>query len=364
MDRRSFIRNATAVAGVLSATSAMAAPAIAQGLKEIRMVTTWPRGFAGLGSAAQRIADRITLISGGRMKVQLFAADEMAPAFGVFDAVSTGKAEMYHGAEYYWDKKHKAYPFFTTVPLGMTAHEIEAWVHFGGGQELWDELAAQFGLKCFLAANTGVQMGGWYQTPITTLEEIKNLKIRMPGLGAEVIRRLGGEAIAIPAGEILEALKSGKINAAEWIGPWNDREFGLHRVLKNYMFPGFHEPGTALSLGINKKFWDSLKKDEQEIIKASCSAENSIMIAEFNARNGEALADLLTNHGVKLHIYPKPVWAEIARVSRDVVNEIGATDDISRRILQSWTDFQKSVSEWQQISDISYIAYRSLTSRR
>ncbi|MGB0085760.1 MAG: TRAP transporter substrate-binding protein [Rhodomicrobiaceae bacterium] len=327
------------------------------------MATSWPRDFPGLGTGADRVAKRITTLSNGRLRVKLFAAGELVPAFGVFDAVASGKVEMYHSAEYYWDKKHQAFPFFCTVPLGMTAHELEAWMDFGGGQELWDELSAPFGVKGFLAGNTGVQMGGWFQQPITSLDHIKALKMRIPGLGGEVIKRLGGETVVVPGGEILAALKSGKINAAEWVGPWDDRAFGFQNILKTYMFPGFHEPGTGLSLGMNKKFWDGLKKEDQEIIRASASAENSVMMAEYNARNGEALAQLTENDGVKLHIFPKDVWGEFAKASRDIVTEIGRVDDLSDRIVQSWVSFQKRVSEWQQISDISYTAFRSITLR-
>jgi TRAP-type mannitol/chloroaromatic compound transport system substrate-binding protein len=361
MDRRKFLWVSTAAAAAAGGT--LAKPALAQSAKDIKLVTTWPRDFPGLGVGADRIAKRITTLSGGRLRVKLFAAGELVPAFDSFDAVASGNAEMYHGAEYYWDKKHKAFPFFCAVPVGMTAHEIEAWIHFGGGQKLWDELSGQFGVKSFLAGNTGVQMGGWFQTPIKTLDQIKDLKMRIPGLGGEVIKRLGGQAINVPGGEILDALKSGRINAAEWVGPYNDQAFGLYKVLKNYMFPGFHEPGTALSLGLNKAFWEGLSPEDQEIIRVSASAENDIMMAEFNARNGQALAELTEDQGVKLHIFPKDVWAGFARVSRDVVQEIGTVDRLSAQLLQSWNDFQKRVSEWQQISDISYTAFRSITQR-
>ena len=362
MHRRKFLRASSAA--VIAAGGGLATPALAQGVKEIKLVTTWPRDFPGLGVGADRVAKRITALSGGRMQVKLLAAGELVPAFDSFDAVSSGQAQMYHGAEYYWEKKHRAFPFFCSVPVGMTAHELEAWIHFGGGQELWDELSGQFGIKCFMAGNTGVQMGGWFRTPIKSVSQIKDLKMRIPGLGGEVVRRLGGEAVNLPGGQILEALKTGRITAAEWVGPYNDQAFGLHTVLKNYMFPGFHEPGTGLSLGINKAFWEGLSAQEQEIIRASAAAENDIMMAEFNARNGLALADLIENQGVKLHIFSKDVWSQIAKTAQEVVREIGTVDELGNRILQSWTNFQRRVSEWQQISDISYTAFRSLTLRQ
>ncbi|MBX2806340.1 MAG: TRAP transporter substrate-binding protein [Hyphomicrobiales bacterium] len=350
----------------LAATGAVAAafptPAFSQNKNEIRLVTTWPKG-SGLNNAAERLGNRITKISEGRLQVTTYAAGELVEPLDSFDAVSSGDVEMYHAAEIYWGDKHKAFPFYTGVPVGMTTHEIEAWVHVGGGQELWDELSAQFGIKLLLAGNTGVQMGGWFQEPIKSVDQIKSLKMRIPGLGGEVIRRLGGEVVNLPGSEILGALQSGRLNAAEWNSPWLDMEFGIHTVLKTYMFPGFHEPGTGQSLGINKAFWDGLTDTDREIIKASASAENDILMAQFNAKNGIALGQLVEKQGVKLSIFPKEVWTEFAKVSREVIMEIGDVDLLGARILQSWLRFQKRVSEWQQISDISYTAFRSIALR-
>lgn len=360
MDRRRFVAGAGTTAAAL-ASGAIAAPAVAQGLRELKMVTTWPRDFPGLGTGAQRLADQITRISGGKLRVKLFAAGEMVPAFEAFDAVARGDAQMYHAADYYWQKRHKAYNFFTSVPMGMTALELDAWIKFGGGQALWDELSAQFGIKPLLAGNTGVQMGGWFQKPITSLNDMAGLKMRIPGLGGEVVRRMGGQAIVMPGGEIPDALASGKINAAEWVGPYNDKAFGLHNYLKYYMFPGFQEPGTGICLGLNRGFWQSLGDTDRAIIEAAATAENNNMLAEYNANNGDALADLQNKEGVKLHIMPQDVWTEIAKVSREVIDEVGNTDKLSQKVLRSFKDFGARVSEWQRVSDISYVAYRSIT---
>ncbi len=360
MDRRRFMT----AAGMLSAgvaTGGLSAPALAVGAREIRLVTTWPRGFPGLGTGAQRLADTITRASGGRWSVRLFAAGEMVSAFEAFDAVARGDAQMYHAADYYWQSKHPAYNFFTSVPLGMTALEFDAWIRFGGGQALWDELSAQFGIKPLLAGNTGVQMGGWFKTPIRSIADLKQLKMRIPGLGGEVVRRLGGHAIVMPGGEIPDALASGKINAAEWVGPYNDQAFGLHKYLKHYMFPGFQEPGTGVCLGVNRGFWESLDDSDRTIIEMAAAAENNIMLAEYNANNGNALAELQGNEGVKLHIYPQVVWQEIAKISREVVEEVGGTDELGKRILSSFKRFGERVSEWQRVSNISYAAYRAIT---
>lgn len=355
MERRKFLQGA-AVASAGAAT--LSTPAIAQGKKMIRMVTTWPKNFPGLGTGAQRVADRITAMTDGRLNVKLFAAGELVPPFESFDAVSTGAAEMYHGAEYYWQGKNKGFNFFATVPLGMTSQELESWVHFGGGQKLWDELAGQFGVKAFLAGNTGVQMGGWFRNPIKSLDDMKGLKMRMPGLGGEVLRQLGASAVALPGGEIFPALQAGTIDATEWVGPYNDMAFGFQKILKNYMYPGFHEPGLGLSVGTNKKWFDGLSSSDQAIIEAACSAENDMMLAEYNARNGDALDKMISQDGVKLMKFPDEVFDQIAKISQSVVADVANAGPIEKRIYDSFAKFRKEVANWTSISDFAYMEAR------
>ncbi|MCB1476433.1 MAG: TRAP transporter substrate-binding protein, partial [Rhodobiaceae bacterium] len=257
MDRRSFLTKAGLASGAVAA-SALATPAISQGKMELKMVTTWPKNFPGLGTGAQRVADRITAMTEGRITVKLYAAGELVPPFESFDAVSQGTADMYHGADYYWQGKHKGFNFFTAVPLGLTANELDGWVNHGGGQALWDELAGGFNVKPLMAGNTGVQMGGWFAKEIKSLEDLKGLKFRMPGLGGEVLRQLGASVVALPGGEIFPALQSGAIDGTEWVGPWNDMAFGFYKVVKYYYWPGFHEPGSGLACGVNKGVWEKL----------------------------------------------------------------------------------------------------------
>ncbi|MGF1658824.1 MAG: TRAP transporter substrate-binding protein [Rubrimonas sp.] len=354
MDRRNFLT--AGVAG--AAAGALAAPAIAQDKQVVRMVTTWPRNFPGLGTGAQRVADRITAASGGRIEVKLFAAGELVPPFESFDAVATGAAEMYHGAEYYWQGKHKGYNFFAAVPMGLTGQELQAWVHFGGGRELWDELGAKFGVKGFLAGNTGVQFGGWFRNPILSMDDMKGLKMRIPGLGGEVLRAVGASAVSLPGGEIFPALQAGTIDATEWVGPYNDLAFGFHNILKTYMYPGFHEPGSGLSVGINMGWWDSLSAADKVMIEACCSAENDVMTAEFNARNGGALAALVNEHGVQLHRFPDEVFAELAKASEDVLAAVGSEDELGGRIFESFRTFRASVAAYTKLSEEAYTAAR------
>lgn len=325
----------------------------------MKLVTSWPRNFPGLGTGAQRIADRITLTSGGRLDVKLFSAGELVPAFGVQDAVSSGDAHMYHSAEYYFEKKNRAFNFFTTVPLGLTTKEMNAWIAYGGGQKLWDELSGQFGVKSLLAGNSGVQMGGWFREPIKSIDDMQGLKIRMPGLGGEALRQIGADAISLPGGEIFDAIQSGKIDATEWVGPYNDLAFGIQKLLKTYMYPGFHEPGTVTALGINLAWWNGLDESDRILITACAEAENDFMVAEYNANNGFSLRELRFEHGVVLEPFPKEVWDEIAKVGDQVVADAARGDLLSAKIYASYTRFRKSVAGWSEISDQAYLRARA-----
>lgn len=268
MKRRSFIQtSAIAAAG----TAALATPHIAKAARNLTMVTTWPKNLPGTDVAAREFANNVGAMSNGELNITVYSSGELVPPFESFDAVSSGTADIYHVAEYYWQGKHKAFNFFTTVPFGMTATEMDAWLMHGGGQALWDELSAQFNIKALAAGNTGVQMGGWYNIEINAADDLKGLKIRMPGLGGEVLRRIGAAVVTLPASEIFAAFESGTIDATEWIGPWNDLAFGLHKVAKYYYYPGFHEPGPTLSMGFNKGFWDSLSDGERAIMRAAAT---------------------------------------------------------------------------------------------
>ena len=340
--------------------AAPAAPAVAKGKRELKMVTTWPKNFPGLGTGAQRLADTITAMTDGALTVKLYAAGELVPAMESFAAVSGGNADMYHGAEYYWQGKHKAFNFFTAVPFGLTANEMDAWLNFGGGQALWDELAAGFNLKSFAAGNTGVQMGGWFNKEINTLEDYKGLKIRMPGLGGEVLRRIGASAVTLPGGEIFPSLQSGAIDATEWVGPWNDLAFGFYKVTKFYYYPGFHEPGSTLSCGMNKGVWDSLSADHQAIVSGACQAENNRMFSEYNAKNSDSLDTLINDHGVQLRRQSDNILRAIGVASDDVLAEVGATDEISKRIYDNFMGFRKKAMGWTSLSETAYTAARAL----
>jgi TRAP-type mannitol/chloroaromatic compound transport system substrate-binding protein len=363
MKRRHFLERTAAAgaAGVaaLAATS-LPKPALAQGVRELRMVTTWPKNFPGLGTSAERLANRITSTSGGKIVVKVFAAGELLPPFESFDAVSGGSVDMYHAAEHYWQGKSRAFNFFAAVPFGMTATEMAAWVEFGGGQALWDKLAAGYNLKPFAVGNTGGQMGGWFNKEINSLEDYKGLNIRMPGLGGAVLRRVGAVAVSLPGSKIFSALQSGAIDATEWVGPWNDLAFGFYKVAKYYYYPGFHEPGTALSCGVNLKIWESMSAQEKSLIQTAMQAENGMVLAEFNARNGEALDVLRNKHKVKVRRFPNPVLGALGQAAGEVVNEAGTADAMTRKIYESFLAFRKKSISWTKHSEQAFWGARLL----
>lgn len=364
MKRRDFLKRASATSAAAAATAAVASsfptPAIAQDKRELKMVTTWPKNFPGLGTGAQRLADSITKMSDGRITVKLFAAGELVPPFESFDAVSSGTADMYHAADYYWQGKSKAYNFFTAVPYGFTATEIDAWINHGGGQELWDELGADFNLKHLPAGNTGVQMGGWFNKEINSLEDFKGLKIRMPGLGGEVLRQIGAAAVNLPGGEIFPSLQSGAIDATEWVGPWNDLAFGFYKVTKFYYWPGFHEPGSMLCCGINKDVWESFSESDQALIRAAALAENNYSLAEYNARNNDSLKTLINDHGVQLRQFSDEVMTAIGTASGEVVATAADEGGITKKVYDSYMAFRSGSIAWSKLSDQGYWNARSL----
>ena len=358
MHRRHFLVGSIGASAAVA--SSFPAPAIAQGVKELKMVTSWPKGFPGLGTSAERLAKRITETSGGKLNVKIFGAGEMLGAFEVFDAVSAGVAEMYHSAEYYWVRKSPAFAYFCTVPYGLTASEMNSWIYYGGGQELWNELSGQHGIRPMLAGNTGVQMGGWFNKEIESVESYKGLKYRMPGLGGKVLSRLGAIVINVPGGKIVNALRSGAIDASEWVGPWNDLELGLHTAGKYYYYPGIHEPGTALALGINKKVWDGLTADQRRIIGASAAAENSQSVAFFSAKNTAALETLVNKYKIEVRKFDDSILKALGPISRDVLAESGDHDDLTRRVYESFLSFRKSAMRWGDLSERAYLNARSI----
>jgi TRAP-type mannitol/chloroaromatic compound transport system, periplasmic component len=356
MDRRDFLKK-TGAAAVAGAGMA-AAPAIARSTIKWKMVTTWPKNFPGLGTGANNLARLITEMSGGRLKVKVYGAKELVPAFEVFDAVSRGTAEMGHASAYYWKGKVPEAQFFSTMPFGMTAQEMNGWIYYGGGQQLWDKAYEPFGVLGRPAGNTGVQMGGWFNKEINSLEDLKGLKMRIPGLGGEVLKRLGGTPVNLPGGELFTALTSGTIDATEWVGPYNDLAFGLYKAAKYYYYPGFHEPGTILEALINRKAFEELPRDLQSIVLNACKVVNMDMLAEYSARNPGALDQLVNKHGVQLRAYPDDVLQQLRKVSVEVAEELAGQNKAAAEIYKSYNAFLQASRKYTRISDMAYLEAR------
>ena len=325
-----------------------------------KLVTTWPPNFPGLGTAANRFAEAVTEMSGGRLQVRVYGAGELVDAFEVFDAVSRGTAEMGHGGAYYWKGRIPASPLLSAVPFGFTAQEMNAWLYYGGGLELWRELYEPYGVVPFPAGNTGAQMGGWFNTEINGVADLQRLKIRMPGLGGEVMSRAGATVVNLSGGEIFLALQSGTIDATEWVGPYNDLAFGLQQAAKYYYAPGWHEPGPALELIVNREAWLALPEDLQAIVEQAAKATNLDMLAEFTARNPAALETLLDEHGIELRRFPEPVLAHLRELSAEVVAELVARDPAAARIHESIRAVHEQVKPWHEISERAILETREL----
>jgi TRAP-type mannitol/chloroaromatic compound transport system substrate-binding protein len=322
------------------------------------MVTTWPKNFPGLGTGANNLAKLISEMSGGRLTVKVYGASELVPAFEVFDAVSSGTAQMGHGAAYYWKGKSEAAQFFAAVPFGMTAQEMNAWLYYGGGMQLWEEVYAPFGVLPTAAGNTGLQMGGWFNKEINGVEDLQGLKMRIPGLGGEVLKRAGGTPVNLPGGEIFTSLQSGTIDATEWVGPYNDLAFGLYKAAKYYYYPGWHEPGTTLECLFNKQAFEALPVDLQSIVSNACRVANADMLAEYTARNNTALQTLVNEHHVDVREFPKPVLDKLRSISEQVVAEIAAHDALSAQVYESYLNFRQQVVAWHDISERTYLNVR------
>ena len=324
-----------------------------------RLVTSWPKNYPGLGMAPERIADLVEEMSDGQMTITVYGAEEQVPAFGVFDAVSSGSHQMGHSGGYFWKGKVPAAQFFTSVPFGLTADEINAWVNRGGGLELWREIYEPFNIYPIPAGNTGTQMFGWFNKEINSLEDVKGLKMRIPGIGGEVFKEAGGIPVTLPGGELFTALQTGVIDATEWVGPYNDLTFGFHQAAKYYYYPGWHEPGPMLELIINLDEWNSLPKHLQVIIETATKAVNQDMLDEYLAKNNQALTELVEVHGVELRRLPDDVIEEFRTISDQILEELAQEDETIAKVYNSYKSFKQDVSEYHKISEDAFIEARN-----
>ena len=318
------------------------------------MVTTWPPNFPILGEGCNMLAKWIEEMSAGQLTIKVYGGGELIPALEAFDAVSSGTAEMASGASYYWAGKTAAAQFFAAFPFGLNGQQMNAWLYAGGGMQLWDEVYAPFNVKPFAGGNTGVQMGGWFNKDINGPEDLKGLKMRMPGLGGKVLKEAGGTVVLSAGGEIYTNLERGVIDAAEWIGPYHDYTMGFHQIARNYYYPGWHEPGTTLEFMVNKRKYDNLPKHLQVIIETACARSNIWMLSTFEAKNAEYLPKITASENVKILPYPDSVLDKLRGISVNIIEELGRKDALSNKVYQSIEKFQKMSNLWSKITEKAY----------
>ena len=357
INRRKFLKKATlpvAASAILYSPSILKASVKA----ELSLVTSWPSNFPGIGLGANRLAKRIEILSDKQIKVNVYSAGELVPPFGVFDATSSGTADMYHSADFYWTGKNKAYPFFASVPFGMTANEFNSWIYANDGQQLWNELGSKFNMKHFLVGNTGTTLFGWFKSEFKNLEDFSKIKIRSPGFGGELLKTLGATPVNLPGGEILPSLSSGAIDAADWSNPVMDLAFGFYKVAKYCYYPDFKKPTVSISLGFNLDRWNSLSPQHQSIIETACKAENQEMLSDFI--NKEVIAiEKLKSLGVLFKKVPEEIILEASKNVNSVIDNY-AIDEISIKVRDSYFKFLNKRKSFSNFDISNYLNSRKI----
>jgi len=341
--------------------SQQAAPAAAEAKTyEWKMVTTWPPNFPIFQEGVERFASDLRTMSDGRLNIKVYAGGELVPPLETFDAVSQGTVEIGHGAGYYWAGKIPAAPFFTAVPFGMNAQGMNAWLYSGGGLDLYREIYAKHNLVPFPLGNTGVQMGGWFNKKIESVDDLKGLKMRIPGLGGKVFAKAGGTPVLLAGGEIYTSLERGNIDATEWVGPFHDERLGLYRAAKYYYYPGWHEPGPVLELIVNKKAYDSLTDDLKKMIEVTAASTSIWMLSEFEAKNLAALRKLRDEDKVEVLPFPDDVIKALKGYTVEVLEEQAAADPEFKKVYDAYTAFSEDNDRWNELSEAAYQRARTL----
>jgi TRAP-type mannitol/chloroaromatic compound transport system substrate-binding protein len=356
MERRDFLKK-TVMGGAAAATAAtVSAPTIwAQGKSfQWKMVTTWPPGLPILQTGAERFAKRVEELSEGRLKITVYAGGELVPPLNTFDAVSQGTVEAGSSAAYYWAGKTPASQWFCAVPFGLNAQGMYTWIVSGGGLKLWEETYAPFNVVPRPAGSTGVQMGGWFKKKIETMEDIKGLKFRIPGLGGKVYAKAGAAVVLLAGGEIYTALERGAIDGTEWVGPYHDLRMGFHQAAKYYYYPGWHEPGSLAEFIFNKKAYESLPTDLRAVVDAACNDTGIWMLSEFEFHNGAALRELVEKHKVEVLRFPESVLKTMKKLSAEALEEEASKDPMAKKVHEAFKSFQKSYGEWSEVAERSY----------
>ncbi|MBO6900801.1 MAG: TRAP transporter substrate-binding protein [Rhizobiaceae bacterium] len=357
MKRREFLKTAAIGAGAAT----LATPAIAQEKREWKMVTAWPKNLPGPGVAAQLLADRITTLSGGRIEVKLFAAGELVPGNGVFDAVSEGTAELYHAVPAYWGSKSKGILLFGSQPFGLRADEQIGWLTHGGGQALYDEIYGRFGLKPFLCGNSGPQWAGWFREEINSVDDLKGLKFRTTGLASEMCAKIGMAVQAMGGRDMFQALQSGALDAGEFIGPWTDSALGFQQVAKNYYWPGVGEPSSAEECVVNAKAYADLPDDLKQVVSLACESLYNPVWTEYTTKHALALEKLVAEEGVQVKKLPDDVIVAMGNAAGEVIADLrNDSDELVQRITESFLAYRKSVSAYMVYADNGQMNARAM----
>ncbi|MBH8563793.1 TRAP transporter substrate-binding protein [Nostoc sp. CENA67] len=357
--KRREVLNSAAIATATAATLASCSqttksPTVQTGLPNIRwrMATSWPKSL-GTFIGAETVAKRVAEMTNGRFQITPFAAGELVPGLQVLDAVQAGTVECGHTSSYYYIGKSPALAFATAVPFGLNAQQQYAWLYQGGGLEAIHKIYTNFNVISFPAGSTGAQMGGWFKKEIQSLADLKGLKMRIPGLGGEVMSRLGVNVQVLPGGEVYLALDRGAIDAAEWVGPYDDEKLGLNKAAKFYYYPGWWEPGPTLDVLVNLNAWKRLPKEYQEILKTATVDANMNMLNEYDTLNGQALTRLLAG-GTKLVPYSQDIMQAAQKISFELFEENASKDVAFKQVYEQWKAFRQQIFAWNRVNELSY----------
>jgi TRAP-type mannitol/chloroaromatic compound transport system substrate-binding protein len=362
MSRRKFIAGTGAgMAGILAASSA---PAFAQSAPEVkwRLVSSFPKSLDTIFGAAEIVAKRVAAATNNRFQIQVFAAGEVVPPLAVADAVQNGTVQCGHTAPYYYVGKDPTFAFGTAIPFGMNCRQYNAWWHVGGGDAVFNDFLKEYGIHSLLCGNTGAQMGGWYRKEIKSLADLKGLKFRIGGFAGQVLAKLGVVPQQIAGGEIYASLEKGTIDAAEWVGPYDDEKLGFNKVAKFYYYPGWWEGGPALHLFCNQKAWSELPKDYQAILEAACHEGNTMMMARYDAGNPAALKRLVAG-GAQLRAFPKAVMDACYKSAQEVYKEVAAKNPKFAKVHDHYFKFMEEQVLWFRVAEGNFDTFMQ-TGRR
>ena len=358
-NRRSFITGAAAVSAASAAQAVAQAPALPN--VRWRLTSSFPKSLDTIYGGAEVLAKRLDAITGGKFKIQVFAAGEIVPAFQAADAVQNLTVEAAHTASYYFVGKNKAFAFDTTLPFGMNQRQQNAWIYYGGGLQLVREFFREYNIISFPGGNTGVQMGGWWRKEVKTLADLKGVKFRIAGLGGDVCARLGVVPQQIAGGDIFPALERGVIDGAEWVGPYDDEKLGLYKIAPHYYYPGWWESNSMYSFYVNVKEWEKLPKEYQAAFEAAAYEANLDMMAEYDFKNPRALRSLVGN-GVKLHAFSQEIMRAAYNAAHALYDEESAKNPAFKKIYEPWRKFRDELTLWHSVAEQSYSNY--IQSRR